>query len=43
MNSSEAPSLLSIRGLKKNFGALRAIDDLHLDVDPGGIFRGHRP
>ena len=38
MNSSESRWLLSIRGLTKNFGALRAIDDLHLEVDSGGIF-----
>lgn len=38
MNSSDIPSLLYIRALKKNFGALRAIDNLHLDVDSGGIF-----
>ena len=37
MNSSDDRPLLSIRGLTKNFGALRAIDDLHLDVDSGGI------
>ena len=37
MNSSDDHPLLSIRGLTKNFGALRAIDDLHLDVDSGGI------
>jgi len=38
MMSSEHQSLLAIRGLEKNFGALRAIDDLHLDVASGGIF-----
>ena len=38
MTSSEHHSLLAIRGLEKNFGALRAIDDLHLDVASGGIF-----
>ncbi len=38
MNSSDIPSLLSIRALEMNFGALRAIDDLHLEVEPGGIF-----
>ena len=38
MISSEHHSLLAIRGLEKNFGALRAIDDLHLDVASGGIF-----
>ena len=34
----EHHSVLAIRGLEKNFGALRAIDDLHLDVASGGIF-----
>ena len=38
MTSPEHRSLLAIRGLEKNFGALRAIDDLHLDVASGGIF-----
>ena len=38
MTSPEHHSLLAIRGLEKNFGALRAIDDLHLDVVSGGIF-----
>ncbi len=38
MIASEHHSLLAIRGLEKNFGALRAIDDLHLDVASGGIF-----
>ncbi len=38
MVSSEHHSLLANRGLEKNFGALRAIDDLHLDVASGGIF-----
>ena len=38
MTSSEHHSVLAIRGLEKNFGALRAIDDLHLDVASGGIF-----
>lgn len=38
MTSSEHHALLAIRGLEKHFGALRAIDDLHLDVASGGIF-----
>ena len=38
MNPPDAEPLLAIRGLKKNFGALWAIDDLHLDVAFGGIF-----
>ena len=38
MNPPDAEPLLAIRGLKKNFGALWAIDDLHLDVASGGIF-----
>ena len=38
MTSSAHHSLLAIRGLEKSFGALRAIDDLHLDVASGGIF-----
>ena len=38
MTSSEQHSLLSIRGLEMSFGALRAIDGLHLDVASGGIF-----
>ena len=35
---AEHRPLLAIRGLKKSFGALRAIDDLHLDIASGGIF-----
>ena len=38
MHPSEAHSLLSIRGLRKSFGALRAIDGLDLEVSSGGIF-----
>ena len=38
MNPAEAHPLLAIHGLKKNFGALWAIDDLHLEVASGGIF-----
>ena len=39
MNPAEAPGpLLAIRRLRKNFGALWAIDGLDLDVPSGGIF-----
>ena len=38
MNPPDAEPLLAIRGLRKNFGALRAIDDLDLEVASGGIF-----
>ena len=38
MSSSEDRPMLAICGLRKNFGALWAIDDLHLDVPSGGIF-----
>ena len=38
MFPADAEPLLAIRGLTKDFGALRAIDDLHLDVASGGIF-----
>ena len=38
MDPSEVRPLLAIRGLKKNFGALWAIDGLDLDVHSGGIF-----
>ena len=36
--AEEPPPLLAIRGLKKNFGALWAIDGLDLDVPSGGVF-----
>ena len=38
VDAAEHRPLLAIRGLRKNFGALRAIDDLHLEVSSGGIF-----
>lgn len=38
MNLADPPPLLAIRGLKKNFGALWAIDGLDLDVSSGGVF-----
>ena len=38
MSPAEPPPLLAIRGLKKNFGALWAIDGLDLDVPSGGVF-----
>ena len=38
MSPAEPGPLLSVRGLKKSFGALRAVDDLHLDISSGGIF-----
>ena len=36
--SFEGESLLSIRNLTKQYGDLKAVDDVSLDIEPGEIF-----
>ncbi len=38
MSQTDAGPMLSIRGITKTFGALRAVDALDLEIAPGGIY-----